>query len=791
MSLSPTPEELVLVDKMFAHPVAQKLGMLVGEVALDLFGGSNLSPEVLSQVWAVADSNRSGSLTKRETIAAVRLMGWAQRGERISRKLLNEPGPLPYIIGVSPTLPPLTSHDKTRFLEIFEDAIPINGLLSGEKARDILVQSKLPVDKLTQIWALSDKRKRGSLDSADFAVAMYLIRCCTSGVLTTIPACLPSQVYEQAKHPIEGGGEWEITEEERIRSDRCFDVLDPKGKGYIIGEVAVPFMRRSKLNDDLLIKVWDLADTGKKGRLSPQGLAIAIHLINRVLSGKKLPSAFPQELLRSSANRPRAVDYGPVLPAEEILRDAFRPHSSHQQKRQQDAHDAHQQTPTGSSSPPLPNSSSSSSRNHRLTPSITSRTPSVHSFHSSHSHHSAHSPTLTRRASRRIAPYGPLALRSWIHSLRPDRPSQRECDQKRFEERLDVRQDRDEQCERGLHMHFLSEGRDREDASEEGINDIWDAATGLARLTDALFAGIVIQPIYDSNTPHIPPRMEVKLVTTRQFKMNPKYRETLEEVVEVLKREIGLPHVESFPSRVREVERERWEEGRSDDSSVRGGSLNRDEIGVAGFDAEPTRDDFFAGYVRGDFETESLRGDFDAVSLRSGLGVEARDVVVNGIAHGDVTPSTGSEGFRTAQGTPSSPRSVHGAETQTRPPAPSTPPEASLPSPHIPPYVSLASSLAESDRSPSPTPSIPSSIHTIPSMSSRRSSTQSSLLTSPSSSRGNSVRVTGPSPLPRPPSGFSSIQFTTSPSRCHCIFVFARQTSLSNRFHLPPIHFGR
>jgi epidermal growth factor receptor substrate 15 len=35
---------------------------------------------------------------------------------------------------------------------MFQKAGPANGLLSGEKARDIFIKSKLPTDKLLQIW---------------------------------------------------------------------------------------------------------------------------------------------------------------------------------------------------------------------------------------------------------------------------------------------------------------------------------------------------------------------------------------------------------------------------------------------------------------------------------------------------------------------------------------------------------------------------------------------------------------------------------------------------------------
>ena len=40
-------------------------------------------------------------------------------------------------------------------MKLFTSCGPVNGILPGEKARDVFVKSKLPVDKLSQIWYAS------------------------------------------------------------------------------------------------------------------------------------------------------------------------------------------------------------------------------------------------------------------------------------------------------------------------------------------------------------------------------------------------------------------------------------------------------------------------------------------------------------------------------------------------------------------------------------------------------------------------------------------------------------
>lgn len=63
--------------------------------------------------------------------------------------------------------------EKGKFDGIFESLAPVSGLLSGDKVKPVLINSKLPLDVLGKVWDLSDIDKDGHLDRDEFAVVRF------------------------------------------------------------------------------------------------------------------------------------------------------------------------------------------------------------------------------------------------------------------------------------------------------------------------------------------------------------------------------------------------------------------------------------------------------------------------------------------------------------------------------------------------------------------------------------------------------------------------------------------
>ncbi|KIJ29866.1 hypothetical protein M422DRAFT_36793 [Sphaerobolus stellatus SS14] len=388
-SVSPTPAETSLISQIFTIADPQGLGIITSDAAVQILSGSNLPTSVLGEIWAIADQENNGFLTRKGAGIAVRLIGHAQKGENVNEELLAKPGPLAVIEGISPKLtssttsatslptslnsivqvPSLTQEDKTKFLKLFIGCGPVNGLLSGEKARDVFVKSRLPYEKLSQIWNLADTKARGALDATDFTLGMHFIQACMSSPSFSLPDTLPRWLYEQASQSLDqpiitshvtgassnglssplqssfrlpqqmtGGSAtftpslpaqpssnqivgspsasstffskleptkpsqsslWEITPEAKAFSDKIFDGLDVAHRGFIEGDIAVPFMLKSNLSQVDLAQIWDLSDLNNDGQLTREGLAVAFHLIKIRKAGNELPASLPESLLRS------------------------------------------------------------------------------------------------------------------------------------------------------------------------------------------------------------------------------------------------------------------------------------------------------------------------------------------------------------------------------------------------------------------------------------------------------------------------------------------------------------
>ncbi|OAA74123.1 polyA nuclease [Cordyceps fumosorosea ARSEF 2679] len=96
----------------------------------------------------------------------------------------------------------ITAKDQAQFETLFKSAVGEgSSTMSGERARDLLLRSKLDGDSLSHIWTLSDTTRAGELYFPEFALAMYLCNLRLSG--KTLPQMLPEHIRNEVSSMVD------------------------------------------------------------------------------------------------------------------------------------------------------------------------------------------------------------------------------------------------------------------------------------------------------------------------------------------------------------------------------------------------------------------------------------------------------------------------------------------------------------------------------------------------------------------------------------------------------------
>ncbi|XP_060272224.1 epidermal growth factor receptor substrate 15-like 1 isoform X24 [Ovis aries] len=268
---------------------------------------SGLSDIILGKIWDLADPEGKGYLDKQHDSSSPLMVTppsaeahWAVRVE-----------------------------EKAKFDGIFESLLPVNGLLSGDKVKPVLMNSKLPLDVLGRVWDLSDIDKDGHLDRDEFAVAMHLVyralekepvpsvlppslippskrkKTMFPGAVPVLPASPPPKDSLRStpshgsvsslnstgslspKHGIKQAQptvSWVVPVADKMRFDEIFLKTDLDLDGYVSGQEVKEIFMHSGLTQNLLAHIWALADTRQTGKLSKDQFALAMYFIQQKVS---------------------------------------------------------------------------------------------------------------------------------------------------------------------------------------------------------------------------------------------------------------------------------------------------------------------------------------------------------------------------------------------------------------------------------------------------------------------------------------------------------------------------
>ncbi|KAL8830484.1 MAG: hypothetical protein Q9170_005713 [Blastenia crenularia] len=265
-------------------------------------------------------------------------------------------------------VPPLTQEKAVQYSSLFEESGAQGGVLAGDTGKQIFERAQLPNEVLGRIWNLADTEQKGSLGLTEFIIAMHLLASYKSGSMRALPQILPAGLYEAASRrgiPRQGtgsrqvsdnagppsiiprqfsgasyqrpsspatrspytqvqqpetptGGQWAISPQDKATFDQIFGTVDTTNRGFITGDQAVNFFSNSRLPEDALAQIWDLADINSEGQLNKDEFAVAMYLIRQQRSkttGRDvLPQTLPPNLVPPNMRRQPPQPAQPTAP---------------------------------------------------------------------------------------------------------------------------------------------------------------------------------------------------------------------------------------------------------------------------------------------------------------------------------------------------------------------------------------------------------------------------------------------------------------------------------------------
>ena len=233
----------------------------------------------------------------------------------------------------------------------------------GETAKQIFERAQLPNEVLGRIWNLADTEQKGELGLTEFIVAMHLLASFRNGSMRALPQILPAGLYEAASRrgpsrqytgsrpasgitspntaprhfsgsgfpaataspeprpsythtqsPGSASEEWAVTSRDKENFDQVFATVDTANRGFITGDQAVGFFSNSRLPEEVLAQIWDLADIQSQGRLNREEFAVAMFLIRQQRTKKDARDVLPQTLPSNLV--PPNMRQQPMLPSQ-------------------------------------------------------------------------------------------------------------------------------------------------------------------------------------------------------------------------------------------------------------------------------------------------------------------------------------------------------------------------------------------------------------------------------------------------------------------------------------------
>ncbi|KAI1388639.1 uncharacterized protein F4822DRAFT_252166 [Hypoxylon trugodes] len=221
----------------------------------------------------------------------------------------------------------LTPEEKRAYGQLFRQADSDNvGVVTGEVAVKFFEKTRLDSRVLGEIWQIADKENRGFLTPAGFGIVLRLIGHAQAGRDPTPELALqqgplprfdginintnaPPPAHPPIQAQSSGSGPIRIpplTPEKVSQYTVLFERQNLQPGGILPGDQAKNIFEKSGLPNEVLGRIWQLADTEQRGALVLTEFVIAMHLLTSMKSGalRGLPNILPAPLYEAATRRP-------------------------------------------------------------------------------------------------------------------------------------------------------------------------------------------------------------------------------------------------------------------------------------------------------------------------------------------------------------------------------------------------------------------------------------------------------------------------------------------------------
>ncbi|KAI5928131.1 hypothetical protein F4810DRAFT_647123 [Camillea tinctor] len=237
----------------------------------------------------------------------------------------------------------LTPEEKRVYGQLFRQADTESvGVVTGEIAVKFFEKTRLDSRILGEIWQIADQENRGFLTPAGFGIVLRLIGHAQHGREPTpelavqhgplprfdginIAASAPTPPAAPLQTQPTGTAQLRIpplTPEKVSQYAGLFERQNLQNGALLPGDQAKNIFEKSGLPNEMLGRIWQLADTEQRGALVMTEFVIAMHLLTSVKTGalRGLPNILPAALYeaatrRGSASRPSPTAAVPPVPA--------------------------------------------------------------------------------------------------------------------------------------------------------------------------------------------------------------------------------------------------------------------------------------------------------------------------------------------------------------------------------------------------------------------------------------------------------------------------------------------